>query len=747
MDQSKSKKVDLILQQLNGLPTLPAVAARLLQLTVQSDTHADEVVKLIECDPALASKIISLSTQASKDINRQVPTSVGKAVMLLGFESVRNAVLSIKVFETLGGDAEEREGEFDRTEFWKHSLAVACAARRIIAMIDEKADPEEAFMCGLLHDMGKVALDTCLPKSYARVVEITAGSMGNISDIERKILGIDHSTAGKRLAERWNLPPTIIESIWLHHQHPQCLPDSVSGQSLIQSVYLADLLVREQRIGYSGNFQISVSALSVSETLGITRDAFDTLCRELRPEISERSFMLGLDDINPEDLYQEALGRANSELGNLNQRLHQQNSKLANRSKYLDLLSELSLQLVAGQTVAQVCAVIAELWQTHMRSVQCGVFMRSEDQSLVEGAVKPREESLEFFLVDGEVGLQVDRAPEFAIKNADREFNWFFENISTEFDIDLTWTMPLLIGGRAIGGVIWQMSQVETHYYRELQEMQAFAASCALALCQAQLLEKESSLCEQLVQNNHLLQETRHELVEKKSLATVGEMASGAAHEINNPLAVIVGRAEWLASSEGDVDRRETLEKIAESGQEITTIVKELMLFADPPAPVLHAISVHEILTRSVTDQSENAKRECVELKVVLDEQLPDVFVDKDQISAAIGELLANSIASYEGQGGSICLSAFSDLSNNEVVLDVQDNGCGIDRTFMERVFTPFFSGKTAGRNRGLGLSRSLRQIEGNGGKLRLQSTVGEGTTARIVLPVAQVPVVDEAMV
>lgn len=747
MNQAKRKNVDLILQQLNSLPTLPSVAARVLQLTVQSDTHADEVIDLIECDPALASKIISLSTQASKDINRQVPRSVGKAVMLLGFESVRNAVLSIKVYETLDGAGAASESEFNRTEFWKHSLAVACAAKRIIAMVDTKMDPEEAFMCGLLHDMGKVALDSCLPKSYARVVEITEGAVCNISDIERKILGIDHATVGKRIADRWDLPPSIVECIWLHHQHPQCIPESVSCRTLVQSVYLADLLVREQRIGYSGNHQFIVSARSMATALGINGDEFEKLNRELRPEISNRSILLGLDDINPEDLYQEALGQANVELGNLNKRLQQQNRKLANRSKYLDLLSELSQKLVAGQTVAQVCAVIAELWQKHMQSIHSGVFIWSEEQALIEGAIKPLGENVEFFLIDEEEGFELERKVEFGIDKAGKESGWFFENINTEFDIDQTWSMPLLMGRRELGGILWQMNQTETHYHKELQGMEAIAASCALALCQAHLLEKESSLCEQLVQNNQFLQEMRSELVQKKSLATVGQMASGAAHEINNPLAIIVGRAQFLASTEEDIERRETLEKIAESGQKITKIIAEMMVFADPPTPVLQARSIHNIMARAVKEQSEIARRERIELKVALDEAMPDVFVDKDQIGSAIGELLTNSIAAYENQGGTVYLNAFSDLSSNEVVIEIADHGCGIDLSFMEHIFTPFFSGKRAGRNRGLGLSRSLRQIEANGGQLKMRSVVGEGTTARIILPVAVVPTIEEVVV
>jgi len=126
---------------------------------------------------------------------------------------------------------------------------------------------------------------------------------------------------------------------------------------------------------------------------------------------------------------------------------------------------------------------------------------------------------------------------------------------------------------------------------------------------------------------------------------------------------------------------------------------------------------------------------------------MPDIFVDKDQIGSAIGELLANSIAAYENQGGTVYLNAFSDLSSNEVIVEIADHGCGIDQSFMEHIFTPFFSGKQAGRNRGLGLSRSLRQIEANGGQLKMRSVVGEGTTARIILPVAQVPTIEESVV
>ena len=386
--RSKAKKVGLIIQQLNSLPTLPAIAARLLQITVKTNTQAQEVVRLIESDQALASKIITLATRASVGVRRS-SASLRKAVVLLGFDAVRNAVLSIKVFETLGGPQKNVESEgFSRVEFWKHNLAVACAARMLIEHVDRKADPEEAFVCGLLHDMGKVALDACLPKSFARVVQITESTLGNIADVEKRIMGIDHTVVGKRLAEKWNLPEPITETIWLHHQCPRTLPEAVINRTLVQVVHLADVLAREQHIGYSGNHTFPESAVTIGAALGCSAGVMENVARNLRQEISERAALLGLDTMEPEELYHEALGEANSELARLNSRLQQQMHSLRIRSRYFDLLGQLNSGLKAGQSVVDVCGLVAELWQRHIGCPHAAVYACTPGEMVYEGAVK-----------------------------------------------------------------------------------------------------------------------------------------------------------------------------------------------------------------------------------------------------------------------------------------------------------------------------------------------------------------------
>src|SRR6476619_6065148 len=145
MSDQRDKRIDLILQQLEELPTLPAIAVKVLEATGRDDSDAKEVVKLIESDPALTTRILQLVHRADVGASGQV-TSVDRAVVLLGFEAIRSAVLAVSVFETFK-EAQPRLGaHFRRDEFWKHCVAVACAAELLAAALPKSAgiDPSEA---------------------------------------------------------------------------------------------------------------------------------------------------------------------------------------------------------------------------------------------------------------------------------------------------------------------------------------------------------------------------------------------------------------------------------------------------------------------------------------------------------------------------------------------------------------------------------------------------------------------------
>jgi putative nucleotidyltransferase with HDIG domain len=746
--RSKSKKIELIIQQLNSLPTLPAVAARLLQITVRSDTQAAEVVSLIESDPSLASKIIALSTRASCGVSKKA-ISVSKAVVLLGFEAVRNAVLSIKVFEALGGTQNLEGGRFDREGFWRHSLAVACASKMLCRHIDRKIDPEEAFICGLLHDLGKVALDTSLPKSFIRVVQLTESSMGNIAEIEQRVLGIDHTVAGKRLAEKWTLPESIRETIWLHNQYPTTLPDAVKNRSIVQTVHLADVLVREQRIGYSGNYYLPDSSEVIAELLHCPGEELKKVSRQLGEALSERATILGLDEISTDQLYYEALVEANRELGQLNVRLQKQYQSLQRRSVYFELLSHLSEESTTEQSVVDVCSLIAKLWLKNMGAEHCGVYALTPGEWIIEGGIQLQlDTDASVFLVDRTedptVGSSqsgpVDLPLGFSVAPVGESHRWFFEQVAPMFDILRTLMIPLRRGSEVVGGLLWQGNTSPASYQGEMEELQAFATGAAWAVRQAQRQEEKTRLSEQLAQTNSLLHETQRELLQKQRLAAVGEMACGAAHEVNNPLAVVVGRSQYLASSEEDSQRREVLEKIAHSGQDISQIITDLLDFAKPALPHPKPIRIEDLLRQAQEGQIPTASEESVTFENDWEESLPEVYVDGDQIVTALSGLIANAVESYQGQGGVVHFYVrYDDLEDN-LVLEIVDQGCGMTDETRQKAFDPFFSAKPAGRSRGLGLSRSSRYIEENGGRIHLESELGKGSTVKVVLPVCVEP-------
>ena len=386
-EQTRSKRVEMIVRQLEGLPTLPTVAARLLKVTTAKDSSFKDIVSLIESDQSLTAKVLALTRRAHLGLGKSV-TTVEKAVVMMGLEAVRNAVLSIQVFEAFGPkDGVAPEDQFDRLEFWKHSLAVACAAQLIVEnQLGSKLEPDDAFVCGLLHDIGKVVFDACLPKSFVRVVKIAESNRASIADVERRILGLDHASIGKKLAQQWQLPETITYAIWLHHHKSSMLPEHIKHRELIDVIYLADLMAREQRIGFSGNFVFVERSAPLAKQLRLSPESYDKILLELRKRMSERASLIGLDQLTPEELYHQTLQRANTELGRLNQSLMVINRKLKARTRYFDAINEVNRRLRPDMPIADMLEQVGQCLQKALGVPNLVVYRLNRESGYLEAA-------------------------------------------------------------------------------------------------------------------------------------------------------------------------------------------------------------------------------------------------------------------------------------------------------------------------------------------------------------------------
>jgi HD-like signal output (HDOD) protein len=363
-DHPQPRRVELILQQLEELPTLPAVATRVLQVAADEESSVKDIVALIGSDAALTARILQLVHRADLGVRAETVT-LERAIVLLGFQALRSAVLAVSVFETFS-TPNPHQTKFSREEFWKHSLATACCAELLGEAMeaaygrDAGFPPSEAFVCGLLHDLGKVALDAILPKSFARVVEAVDLLRGNIADVERTVIGLDHMVVGKRLAERWELPQIIRESIWLHGQAPEALPDSVKYPRMINLITLADLIVRQQHLGYSGNYSFTLSRERLGEAVGLATPSVESAVTRLVDRIQSRAGALQLGQTSTQELYHQALQRANQELGRASGQLAAKNRRLAVRAQYFDALSAFQGQLRADAAPQTVLRAIGQ---------------------------------------------------------------------------------------------------------------------------------------------------------------------------------------------------------------------------------------------------------------------------------------------------------------------------------------------------------------------------------------------------
>ncbi len=277
-----------LVQRIADLPTLPIVIPRILRLVDDQRSSARDLANVIGSDQSLASRVLRLANSAFFGFQRRVGT-LNHAVVLLGFNTVKSLVLAATVFDALQ-DGDGAHG-FDRKQFWLHVVATATAAR-MAARDLSLADPEVAFVGGLLHDIGKVVLDRFLHQRYTEAVGLAGDLRCPIRTAEVALFGIDHAEVGRWLAERWRLPVAIVESIAFHHRPGAAQP---TQWTLSAMVHLADVLARNVGIGSAGDDLIplpdpdvltrlrvgSQRLLQWTEALTVERQAVEVFFQEL----------------------------------------------------------------------------------------------------------------------------------------------------------------------------------------------------------------------------------------------------------------------------------------------------------------------------------------------------------------------------------------------------------------------------------------------------------------------------------
>jgi signal transduction histidine kinase len=222
-------------------------------------------------------------------------------------------------------------------------------------------------------------------------------------------------------------------------------------------------------------------------------------------------------------------------------------------------------------------------------------------------------------------------------------------------------------------------------------------------------------------------------------LEAMRDLAAGAAHELNTPLAIVSGRAQLMRNRDASKKRQQAWQTIVDQAQRISDIIAELMEIASPPEPAPSAIAPQELLSAAAEafSSSDHPQAKAARVDIQIGDDCPAIWADRAQMQAVVVELMTNA-ATAASAAPHIRLAAQADPIGGSVLLTVRDDGPGMDEDTAARAFTPFFSAQAAGRRRGLGLPRAKRYIEMNRGRIRIDSQPGEGTDVSILLPPAR---------
>ena len=196
------------------LPTFPAVATELLEMTRDPDVSMNEIARLIKSDQGLSGRVLKTVNSSFYGLSQRC-TTIDRALGFLGMKAIKSLVLGFSMVKVSRGASQD--GGFDMTEYWRRTIAAAAGARHI-ALATRACDPDEAFTAGLFQDMGMLAAYVAVPEEYGHALESAPMGHSQLPEHERSVLGFDHAEVGAALADKWRLSDIVSTCVRFHHE-------------------------------------------------------------------------------------------------------------------------------------------------------------------------------------------------------------------------------------------------------------------------------------------------------------------------------------------------------------------------------------------------------------------------------------------------------------------------------------------------------------------------------------------------
>jgi HD-like signal output (HDOD) protein len=286
VDSSRERiSLDQVVQRIDEISTLPQVALRVMEVANDPDSGAADLKEVMEGDAALSARILRC-VNSSAYATRTKITNLQQAIAYLGLKQIRNMAMTASVSDLFKKD--EQVGSYRRLDLWRHLVSVGICAR-LIALRRKLRDFEDAFLAGLLHDIGIILEDQHVHTAFCRMI----GALDQehaLTVVEQKELGFDHTQLGGRVADSWNFPEAVRAAIRYHHASVSYRGEAVN---LVRCVEVANLLCT-----LTGAPSIGLKLVRVSQpalaALSLTREDITVLAADLKDELAQNASLFSM---------------------------------------------------------------------------------------------------------------------------------------------------------------------------------------------------------------------------------------------------------------------------------------------------------------------------------------------------------------------------------------------------------------------------------------------------------------------
>lgn len=697
------------LETATQLPTLPHILLKLVQVCDSELSTTKDISRIIGSDPSLTTGLMRLISSGHHALPHRV-TSVEQAVPHIDRNTIKNLAVSVSVYQVFRQTGDQSAAHALK-QFWRHSLMCATLAQ-LIAQRTFYPAPDEAFLSGLLHDIGKLVLWAAFSGTESAEDLFLASETRS---------GTTHYEAGAWMIRRWNLQSFMADAVRYHHEPVQRVVDALP---LVKIVFVANALCSETVQETDAKFK------TAERVFGFTASEVEELMSLADKEVGRVAQSFGIEFGPPGTLHQSIAEKDAEKQQELVRAVRQISLLQGTIQNVLVAESEESVLEVVGQGLMVLFDVNSPFFFMYdrERDVLLGKHggVSSQDY-LMQEFVIPVEKKTSLLAQSLSQGMPLDsfgRLGEADLSIADNQIIGLMKK-------EGMLCLPMTAQKQPVGVIVLGVDEAQfTGLSGEINLLKIFADQAALAVVTVGARQTQATP------------------VQSESLTTSSAAVRKVVHEVSNPLGIIKNYLKILGLKLAkDSPAQEEIKIINEEIDRVSGIVHGLSQISQPGEQKKEPVDIN-ILISDLIKISHDAllMQSGIKAHLKLGSSLPFVMTDKNGLKQVFINLIKNAVEAMP-EGGNIYVDTrmASDglgteveegIAGNQQYVEttIRDDGSGIPDVIKSRLFAPFVTSKGEG-HAGLGLSISYDIIRGLNGTMSCESDETSGTTFKIVLP------------